>query len=52
VSALVVRGLEAVGLAWDVVRVDRRRQDEKQQAWARMPRSGRHARITDAAHGE
>ncbi|MGW3964187.1 acyl-CoA desaturase [Amycolatopsis sp. NPDC005003] len=51
-SALLVRGLEAAGLAWDVVRVDRERQDEKMRTWARMPRSGRHARITDAAHDE
>jgi stearoyl-CoA desaturase (delta-9 desaturase) len=28
-SALVIRGLEAVGLAWDVVRIPRHRQDRK-----------------------
>jgi stearoyl-CoA desaturase (delta-9 desaturase) len=31
ISALTIRGLESVGLAWDVVRIDRERQDFRAQ---------------------
>jgi stearoyl-CoA desaturase (Delta-9 desaturase) len=31
-SALVIRGLERLGLAWDVVRVDRERQERKRKS--------------------
>jgi stearoyl-CoA desaturase (Delta-9 desaturase) len=45
ISALVVAGLEKVGLAWDVIRVDPARMDRKAEALARVGggRNARHA---------
>jgi stearoyl-CoA desaturase (delta-9 desaturase) len=39
-SALVIRGLEATGLAWDVKRVSRERQDRRYGATDTTPRLG------------
>ncbi len=35
-SALVIRGMEAVGLAWDVIRIDRVRQERKSEALSQI----------------
>ncbi len=36
VSALVIRGMEAVGLAWGVVRIDRERQEHRSEVLSRV----------------
>jgi stearoyl-CoA desaturase (delta-9 desaturase) len=43
ISALIIRGLEKVGLASNVIRIDRERQEAKAIAWAKLG-GGRHAR--------
>lgn len=35
-SALVIRGMEAVGLAWDVIRIDRERQEHRSEVLSRV----------------
>jgi stearoyl-CoA desaturase (Delta-9 desaturase) len=46
-SAIVIRGLELAGLAKDVIRIDRRKQEEKEAAWAKVG-NGRYARSNPA----
>jgi len=36
VSALVIRGMEAAGLAWDVIRIDRVRQEHRSEVLSRV----------------
>jgi stearoyl-CoA desaturase (delta-9 desaturase) len=36
ISAMIIRGLEKVGLAWDVVRIDRDMMDRKAESLARV----------------
>jgi stearoyl-CoA desaturase (delta-9 desaturase) len=43
ISALLIRLLERLGLAWDVIRIDRDRQQVREVAWAQIG-GGRHAR--------
>lgn len=40
VSALVIRGLEAAGLAWDVIRVDQGRQEHRSEVLSRLHGGG------------
>jgi stearoyl-CoA desaturase (delta-9 desaturase) len=43
ISAMIIRGLEKIGLASHVIRIDRDRQEAKAIAWAKLG-GGRHAR--------
>jgi stearoyl-CoA desaturase (Delta-9 desaturase) len=43
ISAMIIRGLEKAGLASNVIRIDRERQEAKAIAWAKLG-GGRHAR--------
>jgi stearoyl-CoA desaturase (delta-9 desaturase) len=45
ISALIITGLEKLGLASDVIRIDRERQETKAAAWEKIG-GGRHARST------
>jgi stearoyl-CoA desaturase (delta-9 desaturase) len=45
ISALIIAGLEKLGLVTDVIRIDRERQEAKEAAWASIG-SGRFARST------
>jgi stearoyl-CoA desaturase (delta-9 desaturase) len=46
-SAIVIAGLEKAGLAHDVIRIDRGRQEERERAWAELG-GGRFARSNPA----
>lgn len=46
-SAIAIRGLELAGLAKDVIRIDRVKQEEKEVVWAKIG-SGRYARSSPA----
>ena len=47
-SAMFIKGLEVTGLATDVVRIDRQRQEDKEAAWSKIG-SGRFARANPTA---
>jgi stearoyl-CoA desaturase (Delta-9 desaturase) len=48
ISALVIRGLAVIGLAKNVITIDRERQETKAIAWEKLG-GGRHARSSPAA---